>query len=94
MVEPPWRCPQYSLRRHATIVTDGRQGSAHRVQQTTCHSGSGARLELLGQPTVEGFGECRRVRTNVYSKKRKALTRVWTACRDDVDGGWRLVRAN
>lgn len=55
-------------------------------------TGAGAHLELLGQPKIEGFTECRRVRTNVYSKKRKAITRVWTACRDS-DGGWRLHSA-
>ena len=56
-------------------------------------TGAGAHLELLGQPKVEGFAECRRVRTNVYSRKRKANPRVWTACRDVDDGGWRLVSA-
>ena len=57
-------------------------------------TGAGAHLELLGQPQIEGFQECRRVRTNVYSKKRKAKPRVWTACRDVEDGGWRLVSGN
>jgi surface antigen len=55
-------------------------------------TGSGAHLELLGQPKIEGFDECRRVRTNVYSKKRKAPTRIWTACRG-ADGTWGLVSA-
>lgn len=62
------------------------------VEWSNPRTGAGARLELLGQPRMEGFPECRRVRTNVYSRKHKAQPRTWTACRDG-DGGWRLVSA-
>ena len=60
------------------------------VEWRNDRTGAGAHLELLGQPKIEGFAECRRVRTNVYSRKHKANPRVWTACRD-ADGGWSLV---
>ena len=63
------------------------------VEWSNPKSGAGARLEVIGQPQIEGFSECRQVRTNVYSRKHKAETRVWTACRDE-DGGWRLVRGS
>lgn len=54
-------------------------------------TGAGATVEVIGQPQIEGFAECRRVRTNVHSRQHKAETRTWTACRD-ADGGWRLVK--
>lgn len=56
-------------------------------------TGSGARIEVLGEPKVPDFDECRRVRTDLYSKKRKNLVRVWTACKAP-DGSWGLVSAN
>jgi surface antigen len=56
-------------------------------------TGVGARLEVIGQPQVAGFSECRRVRTNVYSPKHKATTRTWTACRDS-DGAWSLAKGS
>ena len=56
-------------------------------------TGVGARLEVVGQPQVAGFSECRRVRTNVYSPKHKATTRTWTACRDS-DGAWSLAKGS
>jgi hypothetical protein len=58
------------------------------VEWSNPRTGSGAQLEVIGQP--QGFSECRRVRTNVYSRKHKAKARTWTACRDD-ENGWRLV---
>ena len=61
------------------------------VQWSNPRTGAGAGLEVIGQPQIEGFAECRRVRTNVYSRKHKAEPRTWTACRD-ADGGWRLVK--
>lgn len=54
-------------------------------------TGAGAELKLIGQPSIEGFSECRRVRTSVYSRKRTAQQRTWTACRD-TDGRWLLAR--
>jgi surface antigen len=63
------------------------------VDWSNPRTGAGARLEVIGQPRIEGFSECRQVRTNVYSRKHKAPTRTWTACRDS-DGGWSLVRGN
>ena len=63
------------------------------VDWSNARTGAGARLEVIGQPQIEGFSECRRVRTEVHSRKQKAQARTWTACRDD-EGGWRLVRGN
>ena len=62
------------------------------VQWSNPRTGAGAGLEVIGQPQIEGFAECRRVRTHVYSRKHKAEPRTWTACRD-TDGGWRLVKS-
>jgi surface antigen len=63
------------------------------VEWSSPKSGVGARLEVIGQPQVAGFSECRRVRTNVYSAKHKATTRTWTACRD-TDGEWSLAKGS
>jgi surface antigen len=54
-------------------------------------TGAGARAEVIGRPQIEGFDECRRVRTVVHTRKYKAETRTWTACRD-ADGEWRLTK--
>jgi hypothetical protein len=56
-------------------------------------TGSGARIEVLGATKVENFDDCRRVRTDLYSKKHKRLVRTWTACKT-ADGEWGLVSAN
>jgi surface antigen len=61
------------------------------VEWSSPKTGVGARLEVIGEPQVAGFSECRRVRTNVYSAKHKATTRTWTACRDS-DGEWSLAK--
>jgi surface antigen len=61
------------------------------VQWSNPRTGVGAGLEVIGQPRIAGFAECRRVRTNVYSRKHKSQPRTWTACRD-AGGGWRLVK--
>jgi hypothetical protein len=58
---------------------------------TNPRTGAGARLEVIGQPSIDGFSECRRVRTNVYTPKHKAEARTWTACRGS-DGQWSLVK--
>jgi surface antigen len=63
------------------------------VEWSNPKSGVGAHLEVIGQPQVAGFSECRRVRTNVYSAKHKATTRTWTACRDN-DGEWSLAKGS
>ena len=63
------------------------------VEWSNPKTGVGARLEVIGQPSVEGFEECRRVRTNVYSAKHKATTRTWTACRAS-DGAWSLTKGS
>jgi surface antigen len=62
------------------------------VEWSSARTGVGAKLEVIGEPQVAGFSECRRVRTNVYSPKHKATTRTWTACRDK-DGVWSLAKA-
>jgi surface antigen len=56
-------------------------------------TGAGARLEVIGQPSIAGFSECRRVRTSVYTAKRKAEARTWTACRAS-DGQWSLAKGS
>jgi surface antigen len=63
------------------------------VEWSSQQTGVGARLEVIGEPQVAGFSECRRVRTNVYSPKHKAMTRTWTACRDK-DGVWSLTKGS
>jgi surface antigen len=63
------------------------------VEWSNPKTGVGARLEVIGQPRVAGFTECRRVRTNVYSPKHKATTRTWTACRAS-DGAWSLAKGS
>jgi surface antigen len=63
------------------------------VEWSNPKTGVGARLEVIGEPQVAGFSECKRVRTNVYSAKHKAQTRTWTACRD-TDGAWSLAKGS
>jgi surface antigen len=63
------------------------------VEWSNPKTGVGARLEVIGQPQVAGFTECRRVRTNVYSTKHKAQPRTWTACRAG-DGAWSLAKGS
>ncbi|HXS90175.1 MAG TPA: hypothetical protein VN705_12530 [Steroidobacteraceae bacterium] len=63
------------------------------VEWSNPKTGVGARLEVIDQPRVEGFDECRRVRTNVYSPKHRATTRTWTACRAS-DGAWSLAKGS
>jgi surface antigen len=63
------------------------------VEWSSPKTGVGARLEVIGEPQVAGFSECRRVRTNVYSAKHKATTRTWTACRAS-DGEWSLAKGS
>lgn len=61
------------------------------VEWSNPQTGAGARLEVIGSPHVAGFDECRRVRTSVHSRKYKAETRTWTACRA-TGGEWRLTK--
>jgi len=75
-----------------TTLLDAPQPAAP-VEWSSPKTGVGARLEVIGQPQVTGFSECRRVRTNVYSAKHKATTRTWTACRD-TDGEWSLAKGS
>jgi len=75
-----------------TTLLDAPQPAAP-VEWSSPKTGVGARLEVIGQPQVTGFSECRRVRTNVYSAKHKATTRTWTACRDG-DGEWSLAKGS
>jgi len=63
------------------------------VEWSSAKTNVGARLEVIGEPQIEGFSECRRVRTNVYSAKHKATTRTWTACRAS-DGEWSLAKGS
>jgi surface antigen len=73
-----------------TALLDAPQPAAP-VEWSNPKTGVGARLEVIGQPRVAGFDECRRVRTSVYSSKHKATTRTWTACRAS-DGEWSLTK--
>lgn len=73
-----------------TALLDAPQPEAP-VEWSNPKTGVGARLEVIGQPQVTGFSECKRVRTNVYSAKHRAATRTWTACRDS-DGAWSLAK--
>jgi surface antigen len=57
-------------------------------------SGAGGSLLVIGQPKRQGFVECRRVRSTVYSRRRQGQPQVWTACREDSGGSWKLVSAN
>jgi surface antigen len=75
-----------------TALLDAPQPAAP-VEWSNPRTGAGARLEVIGQPQIEGFSECRQVRTHVHSRRYKAQVRTWTACRD-ADGGWRLVRGS
>jgi surface antigen len=75
-----------------TTLLDAPQPAAP-VEWSSPKTGVGARLEVIGQPQVAGFSECRRVRTNVYSAKHKATTRTWTACRDG-EGEWSLAKGS
>ena len=61
------------------------------VEWSNPQTGAGGRLEVIGRPHIEGFAECRRVRTSVHSRKYKAETRTWTACRG-ADGEWGLTK--
>ena len=53
-------------------------------------SGAGGTLLVVGHPKRPDFGECRRVRATLYSKKRKGNPTAWTACKD-TSGNWKLV---
>ena len=53
-------------------------------------SGAGGSLTVLGEPKLEGFNECRRVQSTVYSRRRTGLPTAWTACRE-AGGRWQLV---
>jgi surface antigen len=57
-------------------------------------SGAGGSLLVIGQPKREGFVECRRVRSTVYSRRRQGQPQVWTACREESGGSWKLVGAD
>lgn len=57
-------------------------------------TGAGGSLLVIGQPKRQGFVECRRVRSTVYSRRRQGQPQVWTACREDSGGSWKLVSAN
>jgi surface antigen len=75
-----------------TALLDAPQPAAP-VEWSNPKTGVGARLEVIGEPRVAGFDECRRVRTNVYSAKHKPTTRTWTACRAS-DGEWSLTKGS
>ncbi|MDZ7589323.1 MAG: hypothetical protein U5L05_01250 [Rubrivivax sp.] len=57
-------------------------------------SGAGGTLLVIGQPKRQGFVECRRVRATLYSKSRQGQPQLWTACRQESGGSWRLVSAD
>jgi surface antigen len=56
-------------------------------------SGAGGTLLVIGQPKREGFVECRRVRATLYSRRHQGQPQVWTACRQESGGNWKLVSA-
>lgn len=57
-------------------------------------TGAGGTLLVIGQPQRPGFVECRRVRATLYSNRRQGLPQVWTACRQESGGNWKLVSAD
>jgi len=56
-------------------------------------SGAGGTLLVIGQPKRQGFVECRRVRATLHSRRRQGQPQVWTACRQESGGSWKLVSA-
>jgi surface antigen len=72
-----------------TLETPGAQPVEWRNEA----SGAGGSLSVLGEPKLQGYAECRRVRSTLYSKKRQGLPSVWTACRE-AGGRWQLVRSD
>lgn len=56
-------------------------------------TGAGGSLLVIGEPKRQGFVACRRVRATLYSQKRQGQPRVWTACRQESGGSWKLVSA-
>ena len=56
-------------------------------------SGAGGTLLVIGQPKRQGFVECRRVRATLFSRRRQGQPQVWTACREESGGSWKLVSA-
>lgn len=63
------------------------------VEWSNPNSGAGGRLTVLGRPKIDGYEECRRVRSVVHSSRRKGMPAVVTACRP-AQGRWLIVRAN
>ena len=70
-------------------------GEPRPVEWRNPDSRAGGSLLVVGQPKVDGYDECRRVRMTLYSKKQKGYPSVWTACREMEPGGrrWVLVKA-
>jgi surface antigen len=57
------------------------------------HTGAGATVLVVGDAKVAGFKECRRFKTQVYSKRHQGTASVFTACRSP-EGRWSLVAAH
>jgi len=68
-------------------------GGGQPVEWRNEASGAGGTLVVTGQAKVQGFAECRRVQSTVYSKKQKGVPSAWTACKDRTSGRWVLVGA-
>jgi surface antigen len=54
-------------------------------------TGAGASLEVVGEPKVQGYAECRRVRSTSYARTVTASHSSWTACKD-AGGRWLVVK--
>jgi surface antigen len=55
-------------------------------------TGAGGTLQVIGQPKIKGFTDCRRVRVALYSRRQTGTPARWTTCRDP-SGRWVLVAA-
>lgn len=67
-------------------------GGAQPVAWRNERTGAGGSLQVIGQPSVKGYAECRRLRVALYSKKQTGSPARWTTCKD-ASGRWVLVAA-
>lgn len=72
-----------------TLDGEGREP----VEWSNPASRASGRLTVLGSPRIEGYEECRQVRSVVNSARRRGMPVVVTACRP-AQGRWLIVRAN
>jgi surface antigen len=55
-------------------------------------TGAGGTLQVIGQPKIKGFSDCRRVRVELFSRRQTGTPARWTTCKDPSDR-WVLVTA-